>query len=256
MYHLAGIEVLKYWKITWWYFQSAKCEHDRIRYVIGLHRLHPRLLQLWLQSPRTHRETMKCDNSFPMAINYRINSARHVRAFAKLPFLRNQLFCFVAKPIAFRSNRIFFRGIREEGGGRDGRDARDITLNDQFFRHARAFVVHIKCDKSRRRIVRSAGLLMRYFIGPVIQRIRFAESCKNLAHLVPEFSPKRSISSTFRLKSISARAKEWLDQINSIRSSDASIGLIKKSRINSTLAIKCKMHDWNKREKFAKSNIR
>lgn len=116
------IEELKYNVVF-----SIRQMQDRSNPICNrLHRLHSRLLQLWLQSARTHRETMKRDNSFPMAINYRINSAARARVFAKLPFLRNQLFCFVAKPIAFRSNRIFFRDWGK-------RDARVLLLMINFF---------------------------------------------------------------------------------------------------------------------------
>lgn len=73
-----------------------------------------------------HRGTMKCDNSFPMTINYRINSDARERGgrkrYMKLPFLRNQLFCFVAKAIAFRSNRIFFRDWWQRGGREEERE--------------------------------------------------------------------------------------------------------------------------------------
>jgi len=72
-----------------------------------------------IRRTRDNRETMKRDNSFPMAMNYRINSRARARARSLpreiavpspppgLSLQRNQLFCFVAKPIAFRSNRIF-----------------------------------------------------------------------------------------------------------------------------------------------------
>lgn len=122
-----------------------------------------------------HHGTMKRDNTFPMAINYRINSGARGGgdAYAKLPFLRNQLFCFVAKAIAFRSNRIFFRDWRRRAGRAKGRGMRILLLMINFFfrsrhacetmAHARVFVVRIKFDKSRR-VARSAGLLKRYFI--------------------------------------------------------------------------------------------
>lgn len=142
--------------------------------------LRPRLFRNYDYNYRQmHRGTMKCDNSFPMTINYRINSgARGRTGRGGGRATRNCLFCEInfsalsQKRLLLDRIEFFFRDWQRRGG-REGRDA-SITLNDQFFffgrhackaaAHARVFVVRIKFDKSQR--VASIGQI----IGAIFHR--------------------------------------------------------------------------------------
>jgi len=89
-----------------------------------------------------HRGTMKRDNMFPMAINYRINSGQGEGEDGART--RNCLFCEInfsalsQKRLLLDRIEIFFFAIAggeggwERGGDGGGRVA-SITLNDQFF---------------------------------------------------------------------------------------------------------------------------
>lgn len=74
-----------------------------------------------------HRGTMKCDNSFPMTINYRINSGAREGGGGGEDVTRNCLFCEInfsalsQKRLLLDRIEFFFAiGGRETGWGREG----------------------------------------------------------------------------------------------------------------------------------------